>query len=314
MPRERLAPWIAAAVIGVIAIAGIGALIVQAFDDDDGDETQLISIERDGSKLRLELDLEALGLDEDDIAAFEDDALNFGELNFDELGLALLQLLPLLGFEAEDLDFERGSFDSLRDLFGDRDGSEDGDRAEFGELSELGEQLRRLLEDRERNGGTGLAPLLERLREQAPTPDLDRFEFRIDPRPLLGVSVDNELAVIEVTPGSAADAAGVEHGDVIRSVDGHAVANIGELREAIAAVEPSSTYELDLVRGDALVTLEVDRPEGLTGTNFQGLDIDLERLRGLIEGLRSGRIDLEDVPEQIRPLLQRLAPLELTPQ
>ncbi len=314
MPRERLAPWIAAAVIGVIAIAGIGALIVQAFDDDDGDETQLISIERDGSKLRLELDLEALGLDEDDIAAFEDGALNFGELNFDELGLALLQLLPLLGFEAEDLDFERGSFDSLRDLFGDRDGSEDGDRAEFGELSELGEQLRRLLEDRERNGGTELAPLLERLREQAPTPDLDRFEFRIDPRPLLGVSVDNELAVIEVTPGSAADAAGVEHGDVIRSVDGHAVANIGELREAIAAVEPSSTYELDLVRGDALVTLEVDRPEGLTGTNFQGLDIDPERLRGLIEGLRSGRIDLEDVPEQIRPLLQRLAPLELTPQ
>ncbi len=314
MPRERLAPWIAAAVIGVIAIAGIGALIVQAFDDDDGDETQLISIERDGSKLRLELDLEALGLDEDDIAAFEDGALNFGELNFDELGLALLQLLPLLGFEAEDLDFERGSFDSLRDLFGDRDGSEDGDRAEFGELSELGEQLRRLLEDRERNGGTELAPLLERLREQAPTPDLDRFEFRIDPRPLLGVSVDNELAVIEVTPGSAADAAGVEHGDVIRSVDGHAVANIGELREAIAAVEPSSTYELDLVRGDALVTLEVDRPEGLTGTNFQGLDIDPERLRGLIEGLRSGRIDLEDVPEQIRPLLQRLTPLELTPQ
>ncbi len=306
--------------IGVIAIAGMGALIVQAFNDDDGDETQLISIERDGSKLRLELDLEALGLDEDDIAAFEDGALNFGELNFDELnfdelGLSLLlQLLPLLSFEVEDFDFERGSFDSLRDLLGDRDGGEDGDRAEFGDLSELGEQLRRLLEDRERNGGAELGPLLERLREQAPTPDLDRFEFRIDPRPLLGVSVDSELAVIEVTPGSAADAAGVERGDPIRSVDGHAVANIGALREAIAAVEPGTTYELGIVRGDALVTLEVDRPEGLTGTNFEGLDLDPERPRGLIEGLRSGRIDLEDVPEQLRPLLQRLAPRELTPQ
>lgn len=290
MPRERLAPWIAAGVIAVIAIAGVTALLVQAFDDDDSSDGQILSIERDGTKLRLELDLGALGLDEEDL-----DALEEGDLSL------LRALLARIGFADEDLDFEPGGLGALRDLFGDRDGELRGD--------ELGQLLRRLLEERERDQQPRPRPRLDRFRFDGPVlPDTDGFQFRFDQGPLLGVGLNEELVVQQVAPGSPADDAGVEVGDAIRSVDGEPVADVAALRAAIAAVEPGATYELGIARGDAALTLEVTRPETLTGA------IDGQRLRELIEGLRSGRIELEDVPPQLRPLLEQFALPERAPR
>lgn len=290
MPRERMAPWIAAGVIAAIAIAGVTALVVQAFDDDSSDG-QIFSIERDGTKLRLELDLGALGLDEEDL-----DALEEGDLSL------LRALLARIGFADEDLDFEPGGLGALRDLFGDRDGELRGD--------ELGQLLRRLLEERERGPQPQPGPRLDRFRfdGQPVFPDDGGFPFRFDQGLLLGVGLNEQLVVQQVAPGSPADEAGVEVGDAIRSVDGEPVADVAALREAIAAVDPGATYELGIARGDAALTLEVTRPDTLAGA------IDGQRLRQLIEALRSGRIALEDVSPQLRPLLEQFALPEPAPR
>jgi membrane-associated protease RseP (regulator of RpoE activity) len=278
MTRERLGPWIAAAVVAVIAIAGLTALVVQAVDDGDSDEGQILSIERDGTKLRLELDLAAFGLDEEDLDNLDDG----------DLGL-LRALLARIGFAEEDLDFERGGLDALRDLFGNR---ADRSGAEFG-----------------RERAPQAAPLQRFRFDGAPlVPNGDHLQFRFGQGTLLGVALDEALEVTEVLPGSPAAEAGVEVGDAILSVNGAPVASVQELRQAIAEVEPGAIYELGIARGDAALTLDVTRPDVLTGA------IDGERLRELMEGLRSGRIELEDVPPPLRPLLGQFAPRELPPQ
>jgi membrane-associated protease RseP (regulator of RpoE activity) len=289
MPRERLGPWIAAGVIAVIAVAGVTALVVQAFDDDDSSDGQLLSIERDGTKLRLELDLGPLGIDEDDL-----DALEEGDLSL------LRALLARIGFADEDLDFEPGGLGALRDLFGDRDGELRGDA--------LRQLLQRMLREGERDLQPRPGPLLDRFRFDGPVFPDDAFPFRFDQGPLLGVGLNDQLVVQQVAPGSPAAEAGVEVGDAIRSVDGEPVADVDALREAIAAVEPGASYELGIARGDAALTLDVTRPETIAGA------IDGQRLRELIEGLRSGRIELEDVPPQLRPLLEQFALPELAPR
>jgi hypothetical protein len=284
MPRERLGPWIAAGVIAVIAIAGISALIVQAFDDGDSDDGQILSIERDGTKLRLELDLGAFGLDEDDLDALEDG----------DLGL-LRALLARIGVAGEDLDFEPGGLDALRDLFG-------GNRDSAERDEQLPRQSDRVPQARP---PTTLFRLDPDGRFHLVEPDSMPFHDRGF---LLGVGLNEDLVVQQLAPGSAALEAGVEAGDAIRTVNGEPVATVEELRQAIAEVEPGATYTLGIVRGDAALTLDVTRPVVTAGT------IDGERLRELMEALRSGRIELEDVPPQLRPLLPQFDPREAAPQ
>ena len=141
----------------------------------------------------------------------------------------------------------------------------------------------------------------ERGFEGAPLPD-GGFRFDLGGGPILGVSVDQALVVTAVAPSSPAAAAGVEVGDAIRSVDGASVATFPELRAALTAVEPGAIYVLGVVRGDAAVDLEVERPRSLARDALPG-DIAPERLRGLLEGLRSGRLSLEDVPPELRDFL-----------
>ena len=66
--------------------------------------------------------------------------------------------------------------------------------------------------------------------------------------PMLGVGVgvgsDGGLVVEDVAPGSPADEAGIEPGDVIERVDGERVRTVEELRGALAAVEPGAQYRV----------------------------------------------------------------------
>ena len=83
---------------------------------------------------------------------------------------------------------------------------------------------------------------------------------------LLGVvfADSDELVVTEVMAGTPADEAGLRSGDEIREVDGERVRDVGELRAAIAAVQPDRRYELTIERGDDELTLRAWRPEQYT--------------------------------------------------
>ena len=299
MPRERLAPLLAAGVIAIVAIAAIGSLMVQAVDDDEADgDPQLISIELDGSIFRFELDLEAFGVGAGDLEGLED-----GALNLEEMGLPLLfALLAQLGATQEDLDFEVGGLDALRDLFGGGRGAGGDLGGIAGDLMDAtpAELLRRFLDGgRDPEDFPEVGPLLERFRDDEDSGPRDRGDvFRpLADRPVLGVGVNERLAVLDVFANSPAEDAGVEVGDVIRSVDGRVVSDIGALRDALAHVEPGATFHLGVVRGDAVLTLDVERPEAQVGAPG---DINERQLRELIERLQRGEIRLEQLPLQLR--------------
>jgi membrane-associated protease RseP (regulator of RpoE activity) len=83
-------------------------------------------------------------------------------------------------------------------------------------------------------------------------------------RPLLGVSGSEDqggIRVQQVQPGSPADRAGVETGDVIVRADGKDTPNVNALRSAVGAVDASKQqYDLVVKRGGNDQTLKVDAP------------------------------------------------------
>jgi serine protease Do len=76
----------------------------------------------------------------------------------------------------------------------------------------------------------------------------------------LGLTKSEGAIVSDVTPGSAADKAGLKRGDVILSYQGSAVVDTNSFRNAIAATRPGSTITLQVMRdgktSDVKATLE----------------------------------------------------------
>jgi len=62
--------------------------------------------------------------------------------------------------------------------------------------------------------------------------------------------------VAQVEPKSAALAAGIQSGDVIRSVDGKDIDNVRDLTRTIAEAQPGSTVKVGLVRDGKTMTLD----------------------------------------------------------
>jgi S1-C subfamily serine protease len=73
-----------------------------------------------------------------------------------------------------------------------------------------------------------------------------------------GVEGDRGAFVTEVVPGSAADEAGIEIGDVIVGIDGDEIDAASEVREAILDREPGDTIEVEVIREGEEQTLEVE--------------------------------------------------------
>lgn len=65
----------------------------------------------------------------------------------------------------------------------------------------------------------------------------------------LGLKEQRGVIVSSVVPGSAAERAGVQRGDVIDSIDGQPVSESNALRNRIAGTEPGSEVTLAIVRG-----------------------------------------------------------------
>ena len=76
--------------------------------------------------------------------------------------------------------------------------------------------------------------------------------------------------VARVTPGSAADQAGVRSGDVIVSLDGRAVASSSDLRNAIGLLRVGARVRLDVLRKGKQLTLRAVLADPLTGSTAAG--------------------------------------------
>jgi Do/DeqQ family serine protease len=110
-----------------------------------------------------------------------------------------------------------------------------------------------------------------------------------------GVKETQGALVSQVLPGSSAEKAGVQVGDIIRGVDGQAVAGANELRNAIGMKRSGATVELDIVRdgrkrtikaklGDQAEPVQVSAQEihpGLQGAELETLDASSPRYEGV---------------------------------
>ena len=96
------------------------------------------------------------------------------------------------------------------------------------------------------NEGIGYAVPIETAREVSEA----LIAGRAIERPFLGVQLgesDDGAQVADVTPGSPADRAGLQQGDVITEVEGEP-ANADDVRRAVAEREPGDELELTVVR------------------------------------------------------------------
>lgn len=64
-----------------------------------------------------------------------------------------------------------------------------------------------------------------------------------------------ELTVLEVLEGSAAEAAGIQVGDIIQSIDGNAVATFDDLVGSLADKQPNDSIEVTVLRAEDDLTL-----------------------------------------------------------
>src|SRR4030095_8255028 len=82
----------------------------------------------------------------------------------------------------------------------------------------------------------------------------------LDMADALGLKEARGVLVSDVSPGSAADKAGLKRGDVITSLNGQQVRDMNTLRNRVAAAGPGSTADVTIVRDGAekqvKVTLE----------------------------------------------------------
>jgi S1-C subfamily serine protease len=108
--------------------------------------------------------------------------------------------------------------------------------------------------DRIQQGGGEVTPDTPRL--GVTTVALDTVEEAVKDR--LGIEADAGAFVYDVIPGSGAEAAGLQPGDVIVAIDGEAITTNEDLGPAIAQHEPGDQVEVTIDRGGEEQTLEAE--------------------------------------------------------
>ncbi len=91
---------------------------------------------------------------------------------------------------------------------------------------------------------------------------------------LIGRADPERWTVAEVTPGSAAAAAGIQPGDTVRSIDGRPVGSFLDFRSIVAEADPG-TYDVVVDRdgGSLTVPVELSRRVKVIGTVGEDLDL-----------------------------------------
>lgn len=87
-------------------------------------------------------------------------------------------------------------------------------------------------------------------------------------RPKLGVTVEDlsdgsGVRVMEVKPGSVAETAGLQTGDVITAIDGSRTGSVDALQSAVEGLEPGTAGRLSYDRGGQSKTVDVTLPKAV---------------------------------------------------
>jgi C-terminal processing protease CtpA/Prc len=114
----------------------------------------------------------------------------------------------------------------------------------------------------------------------------------------LGLQDDKGLVVIDVVPGSPAAAAGLRHGDVIRSIDGAEVSDPDALREHVKQAGTGKGVALTVRRGDRTREVKATLAEG-------PCDVLLFTPRGRVGGDK-----IDQLQQKIEALERRIKQLE----
>ncbi len=104
-------------------------------------------------------------------------------------------------------------------------------------------------------------------------------DFTPDLAEALGIESGLGAVVTQVEPGSAAEKAGLEPGDLIISADGRPVAGSADLRSQIGLKRIGSEVELEVVRDGDVLTLKAKLHEGGLVASLTG-DRAMDRLSG----------------------------------
>lgn len=134
-------------------------------------------------------------------------------------------------------------------------------------------EVERRMHDAERRMAEAARQMVEITSERLPqlAEMRQRFEFISDDRPRLGVTIGGEeegavngVSILAVTPGSAADEAGLRAGDTLTSVNGESLSAAGSdaaserLLDFMRGVEAGDTLELEYERGGKTGKVEVE--------------------------------------------------------
>ena len=146
--------------------------------------------------------------------------------------------------------------------------------AEMHEMQEREAEMQRRMHDAERRMAEAARQMAELTHERLPQLEgiQRRFEFITDDRPRLGVTISGDekgpvkgVSILGVSPGSAADDAGLRAGDLITAVNGESLgaekADVAteRLLDFMRGVEEGDTLELDYVRDGKAGTVEVEQ-------------------------------------------------------
>jgi predicted metalloprotease with PDZ domain len=202
------------------------------------------------------------------------------------------------------------------------------------EFEALKDQMRALQEE--------LRDTAERLRKMdmdgGPSAQSFSYSFSTD-RPMIGIVMvsaedDRGVRLAGVTPGSPADKAGLESGDLIIAINGHDLTDKGAVDEAYDLLDDMQKgesfefeYQRDGERRLASVEAEVMTPSlsfdfgrlPEFGYNFNLDDLDVEQFRDLAERGRQWQLQMKDWPGRvdIRPFVWQFgwawSGLELAP-
>jgi S1-C subfamily serine protease len=146
-------------------------------------------------------------------------------------------------------------------------------------------EIQRKLEEAERRMAEAARTIAELTSERLPQlREFEKqFEFISDGRPRLGVNIGEDreggpvegVTIVGVTPGSAADDAGLRSGDIITAINGEAMsaASSGEANRLVldfmAGVEEGDVLEVEYLRDGKVGTVEVEpRPVEMNAWAF----------------------------------------------